>query len=67
MLYSRQPFSLEVQPDDGLLEAETCSWLTVTIIRALSLSLSLSLSIYIYIYIYIYIIQLCFDFQASAV
>ena len=24
-LYSPQPFSLGVQPDDGLLEAETCS------------------------------------------
>ena len=24
-LYSPQPFSLNVQPDDGLLEAETCS------------------------------------------
>jgi len=23
--YSPQPFSLDVQPDDGLLEAETCS------------------------------------------
>ena len=41
ILYSPQPFSLDVQPDDGLLEAETCSWLAVTIIR------------YIYIYIYI--------------
>jgi hypothetical protein len=28
-----QPFSSNVQPDDGLLEAETCSWLAVTIIR----------------------------------
>ena len=27
------PFSLYVQPDDGRLEAETCSWLAVTIIR----------------------------------
>jgi len=27
------PFSLDVQPDDGLLEAETCSWLAVPIIR----------------------------------
>jgi hypothetical protein len=26
------PFSLDV-PDDGLLEAETCSWLAVPIIR----------------------------------
>ena len=25
ILYSPQPFSLDVQPDDGLLEAETCS------------------------------------------
>jgi len=32
MLYSPQPFSLDVQPDDGLLEAKTCSWLAVTII-----------------------------------
>jgi len=23
-LYSPKPFSLDVQPDDGLLEAETC-------------------------------------------
>jgi len=38
-LYSPQPFSLDVQPDDGLLEAETCSWLAVTISR------------YIYIYV----------------
>jgi hypothetical protein len=30
---------LDVQPDNGLLEAETCSWLAVTIFR------------YIYIYI----------------
>jgi len=40
MLYSPQPFSLNVQPNDGLLEAETCSWLAFTIIRC----------IYIYIY-----------------
>ena len=33
VLHSPQPFSLDVQPDDGLLEAETCSWLAVTIIR----------------------------------
>ena len=33
VLYSPQLFSLDVQPDDGLLEAETCSWLAVTIIR----------------------------------
>jgi len=26
-------YSLDVQPDDGLLEDETCSWLAVTIIR----------------------------------
>ena len=39
--------SLDAQPDDGLLEAETCSWLAVTIIR------------YIYIYIYIYIKYSC--------
>jgi len=32
-LYSPQPFSLNVQPDDGLLEAEACSWFAVTIIR----------------------------------
>jgi hypothetical protein len=25
ILYNPQPFSLDVQPDDGLLEAETCS------------------------------------------
>ena len=25
ILYSSQPLSLDVQPDDGLLEAETCS------------------------------------------
>ena len=25
ILYSPQPFSLDVQSDDGLLEAETCS------------------------------------------
>jgi hypothetical protein len=25
LLYSPQPFSWDVQPDDGLLEAETCS------------------------------------------
>jgi len=40
ILYKPQPFSLHVQPDDGLLEAETCSWLAVTIIRC----------VYIYIY-----------------
>jgi hypothetical protein len=33
ILYSLQTFSLDVQPDDGLLEAETCSWLAVSIIR----------------------------------
>jgi len=33
ILYSPQPILLDVQPDDGLLEAETCSWLAVTIIR----------------------------------
>jgi len=44
ILYSPQPFCLDVQPDDGLLEAETCSWLAVTIIR----------SIYIYIYIVVF-------------
>ena len=42
---SLQPFPLDVQPDDGLLEAETCSWLAVTIVC------------YIYIYMYIYIIK----------
>jgi len=47
-LYSPYPFSLYVQPDDGLLEAETCSWLAVTNIR------------YIYIYIYIYSCVLTF-------
>ena len=41
ILYSPQPYSLDVQPDDRLLEAETCSWSAVTIIR------------YIYIYIYV--------------
>ena len=35
ILYSPQSFALDVQPDDGLLEAETCSWLAVTIIRYL--------------------------------
>jgi len=25
ILYNLQPFSLDVQPGDGLLEAETCS------------------------------------------
>jgi len=40
ILYSPQPFSLNVQPDEGLLEAETCSWLAVTIVRC----------IYFYIY-----------------
>ena len=35
--YNVQPslFSLYVQHDDGLLEAETCSWLEVTIIRSI--------------------------------
>ena len=47
ILYSPQPFSLDVQTNDGLLEAETCSWLAVNIIRYIR--------IYIYIYIYIYI------------
>ena len=35
ILYSPQPFSLDVQPNDGLLEAETCSWLAVTFIRCI--------------------------------
>ena len=30
-VYFVQPFSLEVQPDDGLFEAETCICLAVTI------------------------------------
>jgi len=52
LLYSPQPFSLDVQPDDGLLEAEICScWLL------------LSSAIYIYIYIYIVVFWL----YASAV
>ena len=29
ILYSPQPFPLDLQPDDGLLEAETRSWLAV--------------------------------------
>ena len=33
ILYSPKQFSLKAQPDDGLLEAETCSWLAVTIVR----------------------------------
>ena len=36
------PFSLDVQPDDGLLDAETCSCLLLP-----------SSAMYIYIYIYI--------------
>ena len=35
VVHSPQPFSLNVQPDDGLLGAETCSWLAVTIIRSI--------------------------------
>ena len=35
ILYSPHPFSLYLQPDDGLLGAETCSWLAVTIIRSI--------------------------------
>jgi len=31
ILYSLQPFSVDVQPDDGLFEVETCSCLAVTI------------------------------------
>jgi hypothetical protein len=41
------------QPDDGLLEAKTCSWLVVTIIRC--------------IYIYIYNMVVFFDFLPSAI
>jgi len=51
ILYSPQPFSLDVQPDDGLLEAETCTWLAVTIIRC--------------IYIYIYNIVCFIDWQKA--
>jgi hypothetical protein len=49
--YILQSFSLEVQPDDGLFEAETCSCLAVTI------------NCYVYIIQY----SCVFDFQASAV
>jgi hypothetical protein len=42
IIYCTALSPLDVQPDDDLLEAETCSWLAVTIIH------------YIYIYIYIY-------------
>jgi len=54
-MYIVQPFSLNVQPDDGLLEPETCSWLAVTIVRC------------IYIFIYIIEYSCVFDFLASVV
>jgi hypothetical protein len=52
ILYSPQPFSLNVQPDDGLLKAKTCSCLAVTIIQ---------------LYIYIIQYSCVFDILASAV
>jgi len=53
-LYSPQPFSLYVQHDDGLLEAETCSWLAVTIIRYIYIYINPQATNVTYIYIYIY-------------
>jgi hypothetical protein len=56
-------FSLYVQPDDGLLEAETCSWLAVTIIRYMYIYTYIYIHINIYIYIEIYIYSCVFTFK----